>query len=322
MSSKVPVKVILGTHTIGSKSENPGIVHFDEPEEVRQLLDTFHTLGHKHIDTGSNYPGSEMRLGAAGAPSRFIIITKVRDGPPGSHEPSKIEASINQSLEELQVASVDTMMLHVPDRETPFEDTAKAINKAYQEGKFKHFGLSNYTAAEVQKFIDICVANGYVKPTVYEGHYNVIARSGEKELFPLLRKHSMSFLGYSPAAGGLFSGHAGLSTSSKRWDNDNLIGKNYSGFYGHPLIQASVSPIIAAAEKHGISGHAAALRWTAFHSILSGEHGDGIVFTVSKMQQLHQTLDAIDAGPLPADLAEAFSALFDNTEATMLPYHL
>ncbi|KAI1262751.1 Aldo/keto reductase [Xylariaceae sp. FL1019] len=330
------------TQKIGSKAERPGIVHFDEPEEVKQLLDTFYARGHRIIDTGGNYPGSEIRLGAVGAPSRFTMITKVRDGLPGSHKASEIDASIKQSLEELRTTSVDTLMLHVPDRETPFEEAAEAINKAYQEGKFEHFGLSNYTAAEVQKFIDICETNGYVKPTVYEGHYNAIFRSGEKELFPLLRRHNMAFLGYSPAAGGLFSGHAGVPKSSKRWDNDvsspetclqahtdhytsafqNSIGKSYSDAYGHPLIQASVGPIVAAAEKVGISGHAAALRWTAYHSTLSGEHGDAIIFTVSNMQQLHQTLDAIDAGPLPADLAEAFSALFDNTEAPNLPYHL
>ncbi|KAI1303845.1 Aldo/keto reductase [Xylaria venustula] len=322
MSPKAPVKIILGTHTVGDKTVTPGLAHWDEPKEVQALLDTFYNRGHRYIDTGSNYPHSEERLGRSGAASRFIIVTKVRDGTPGSHEPAKIEASIKQSLDELKTPIVDTMMLHVPDRETPFEDAAKAMNEAFKKGQFKHFGLSNYTAAEVQRFLEICEEREYVKPSVYEGHYNAIFRSSEKELFPLLRKHNIPFYGYSPAAGGLFSGNAGTSTTSKRWDSDNLIGKNYNVFYGHPLIQAAVAPIIAAAEKHGISGHAAALRWTAFHSILDGSYGDGIIFTVSKMEQLHKTLDAIDAGPLPADLADAFSTLYSTTEGHSLPYHL
>ncbi|GAP90877.1 putative aflatoxin B1 aldehyde reductase member 2 [Rosellinia necatrix] len=322
MPPKTPVNIILGTHTVGDKTVTPGLAHWDQPEEVQALLDTFHDRGHRYIDTGSSYPHSEERLGQAGAASRFTIVTKVRDGVPGSHDPAKIEASINRSLDDLKTPTVDTMMLHVPDRETPFEHAAKAINEAFKKGQFKRFGLSNYTAAEVQKFLDICEEKGYVKPSVYEGHYNAIFRSGEKELFPLLRKHNIPFYGYSPAAGGLFSGNAGTSTTSKRWDSDNIIGKNYNGFYGHPLIQAAVPRILAAAEKHGISGHAAALRWTAFHSILDGSHGDGIIFAVSRMEQLHKTLDAIDAGPLPADLAEAFSALYSTTEGPSLPYHL
>lgn len=82
-----------------------------------------------------------------------------------------------------------------------------------------------------------------------------------------------------------------------------------------------MSPILAASEKHGIIGHAAALRWTAFYSILDGAYGDGIIFTVSNMEQLHKTLDAIDAGPLPADLADTFSTLYSTVEEAGVSYH-
>ncbi|KAI1420918.1 Aldo/keto reductase [Xylaria sp. FL1777] len=321
MSPKSPVKIILGTHTVGDKTVTPGFAQWDEPKEVQALLDTFYDRGHRYIDTASNYPHSEERLGRAGAASRFTIVTKVCDGSPGSHDPAKIEASIKKSLDDLKTSTVDTMMLHVPDRETSFEDIAKAMNESFKKGQFKHFGLSNYEAAEVQKFLDICEEKGYVKPSVYEGHYNAFVRSGEEELFPLLRKHNIPFYGFSPAAGGLFTGKAGTSTTSKRWDNDNAVGQKYNGFYGRPLIQASIATIIAAAEKHGISGHAAALRWTTFHGILDGSYGDGIIFTASNMEQLHETLDAIDAGPLPADLADAFSALYSTTEGHSLHYH-
>lgn len=88
------------------------------------------------------------------------------------------------------------MFLHVPDRHTPFEDTAKAMNDAFKQGKFEQFGLSNYSASEVKRFIEICEQNGYVKPSVFEGHYNAIVRGGEKELFPLLRQHNIAFFAY------------------------------------------------------------------------------------------------------------------------------
>jgi aflatoxin B1 aldehyde reductase len=142
-------------------------------------------------------PGtSEIRLGRNKVADRFIIHTKVRSGPPASHEPSKLQQSIEQSLHDLQTDSVETMYLHIPDRQTPFEDVAKAMNDAIQQGKFKNFGLSNYTPAEVKSFIDICEQNGYVKPSVYQGHYNAVVRGGEKELFPLLREHNISFVAY------------------------------------------------------------------------------------------------------------------------------
>jgi len=64
------------------------------------------------------------------------------------------------------------------------------------------------------------------------------------------------------------------------------------------------------------------MRWTAFHSILDGQHGDGIVFGVSKIEQLHKTLDALEAGPLPTALAEAISAVYATVEGSEPSYHL
>lgn len=159
-------------------------------------MDAFYGRGYRHIDTARDYDASEARLGQAGVASQFTIHSKVHSGQPGDHEPLKIELSIGQSLDALKTSTVETMFLHIPDRQTPFEDTAKAMNGAIQKGKFKKFGLSNYTAAEVLKFIEICEQNGYAKPSVYQGHYNAIVRGGEKELFPLLRKHNIAFFAF------------------------------------------------------------------------------------------------------------------------------
>lgn len=126
--------------------------------------------------------------------------TKVHSGTAGDHEPAKITQSIEKSLAYLKTSTLETVFLHVPDRQTPFKDTAKAINDAIQQGKVKNFGLSNYSAAEVKQFIDICEEMGYVKPSVYQGHYNAVVRSGEKELFPLLREHNIAFFAYRYAS--------------------------------------------------------------------------------------------------------------------------
>jgi aflatoxin B1 aldehyde reductase len=178
----------------------PGIIHFDSEKDVRGLLDAFSNRGYKNIDTASNYPGSEVRLGQTGAANQFIIHTKVRGWGSGDSEPSKIELSIGKSLGDLRTSAVETMFLHVPDRQTPFEDTAKAMSDAFRQGKFKKWGISNYTAAEVKKFIEICEKKGYVKPSVYEGHYNALVRGGERELFPLLRDYGMAFFAYRYAS--------------------------------------------------------------------------------------------------------------------------
>ncbi|KAK5046369.1 hypothetical protein LTR84_008170 [Exophiala bonariae] len=321
MASPTPVKILLGTHTIGDNALLPGICHFDNENDVKTLLDAFYERGYRDIDTAANYLGSEARLGIAGAPSRFTIHSKIKFAQPGDHEAAKVEISIKESLDALQVSTIETMYLHIPDRQTPFEETLKVLNQGVQRGKFSRYGISNHTAAEVQDIIDICERNGYAKPAVFQGHYNAIVRGGEKELFPLLRKHNIPFYAYSPAAGGIFSG--GISNpNSKRWSDDNIVGKLYNSLYGDATVVESVHLVKDATKKYDISGHAAAIRWTAFHSALDGKFGDGLIFAVSKLDQLHETIDALEAGPLPVDLAQVISAVYATVEGKEPPYHL
>lgn len=55
-----------------------------------------------------------------------------------------------------------------PDRQVPFEETLKAVDKAFHQGKFKRFGLSNFKAWEVTEIVFLCEKNGWLKPTTYQ----------------------------------------------------------------------------------------------------------------------------------------------------------
>ncbi|MBE3049844.1 aldo/keto reductase [Candidatus Bathyarchaeota archaeon] len=102
----------------------------------------------------------------------------------------------------------------------------------------------------------------------------------------------------------------------------HAIGRLYRQLYGQPAVQDAVAAVSDATRKHGIDGHAAALRWAAFHSVLDGEHGDGVVFGVSKVEQVHKSLDAIEAGPLPNEVVEALSATFATLGGAGPAYHV
>jgi aflatoxin B1 aldehyde reductase len=137
----------------------------------------------------------------------------------------------------------------------------------------------------------------------------------------------------SPAAGGFFSGNR---ESSKRWQKgvsysprtlpkikqkkstnsfaQDFVGDLYSSMYEKPAILDAVDRVFDVAAKHNITTHAAALRWVAFHSQLDGKYGDGVVFSTSKLAQLNQNLDAFEAGPLPTELAETLSAVYNSVK--------
>ena len=83
----------------------------------------------------------------------------------------------------------------------------------------------------------------------------------------------------------------------------------YREFYVKPAITAATDKAVKVAAQHGIGGHAAALRWTAHHSILSAEHGDSVIVGASSVEQLKANLDVIEQGPLPQDVVSALEAI-------------
>ncbi|KAL6154163.1 hypothetical protein ACJQWK_02164 [Exserohilum turcicum] len=197
-SSAAPPNVVLGTASFGTGTPQ---AKFDSDEAARPLLQLLRSHHISALDTARAYPvgnpgSAELVLGLCNAGAWANISTKVTSWQPGSHSPDKIAASVSASLAALRVDAVDIMYLHSPDRATPWEDTCAAMNEQYLRGRFKRFGLSNYTADEVQQICEICHRNGWVRPSVYQGRYNAIIRSAEDQLFPVLRKWGMAFFAY------------------------------------------------------------------------------------------------------------------------------
>lgn len=70
------------------------------------------------------------------------------------------------------------------------------------------------------------------------------------------------------------------------------------------------APVVAT--KHGIGGHAAALRWTAYHSALSKAHGDSVIIASSSPEQLESNIDMFEQGLLPDDVVAALDTLYQD----------
>lgn len=57
-------------------------------------------------------------------------------------------------------------------------------------------GLCNYGAKQMKEWLKICDEKGYIKPSVYQGHYNALCRHNEADLYPLLRKYGIKISAY------------------------------------------------------------------------------------------------------------------------------
>lgn len=198
MTSHERLHIIFGTAAFGTGSP---LAKIQDVETAAPIIVTLQARNVTDVDTARAYPvgspgAAERLLGELGVPTWANLSTKVNSWAPGTHTVEGIQQSVAQSLEALKTDKVDIMYLHAPDRHTPFEETCRAMDAEYRKGKFARFGISNYTADEVEEIVSICEKHGFVKPSVYQGRYNPIIRSGETQLFPVLRRHGISFYAY------------------------------------------------------------------------------------------------------------------------------
>ncbi|KAI2775933.1 Aldo/keto reductase [Daldinia loculata] len=316
MEQKHPV-IYFGTSTFGS-SHVPAL---QDETNVSKFLDTLQDGGITQIDTAARYPpdnhgASERMLGQVKAYSKgFTINTKVLfagQSSAGSLSKEAVRKSVENSLKSLGAAKIGILYAHTADPATPLAEQAAALNEQYQKGFCEKIGISNFPLDTLKSFVEICEKEGYVKPSVYQGQYNLICRGPEKELIPFLRKHNMTFNAYSPLGGGFLTGKLTLGTAEGTRLR-SAYGAHFARWYDRPEFHDAVRRLLEAIEPLGIKPSEAALRWLAYHSVL-GEK-DGIILGATKVEQLRQNIEDVSRGPLPREIVEVIDAIGETIDA-------
>lgn len=303
------VKIIAGL--MGSSVQS-GSTKMSSPDQLRPILDLLSKHNVRQLDTARVYNGgkSEQDLGAIPeAQQNFHIATKAPGFSPGSLAYQKVIDNCNASLKALNQKQIPLYYFHGPDRETPLEESCKAIHQLHQEGKIGAFGVSNFNEQEVEWIYSICDKNGWILPTVYQGGYNPLSRTAETALFPTLRKLNMAFYGFSPLAAGFFSrSKEDLVTPPKGGRMDQM--KFIKDMVVNDLSLKLHDKLTAACEKEGLTLKAATLRYLANHSALEDE--DGIILGASSAEQMEENLKAVEGGKLPESVVQAFEQLWEE----------
>ncbi|KAM0438597.1 hypothetical protein ACHAPT_001349 [Fusarium lateritium] len=324
-------RVVLGLMTFGPPGSESNGARITSLDDFKASLDYFQGQGYTEIDTARVYVDGKQEAFTREAEWQrrgLQVATKVYPYQPGIHTAANLRSILDTSLKELGTDSVDIFYLHAPDRSVPFDETLKAVNDLYKEGKFRQLGLSNYAAWEVSELWNIANERGYVKPTVYQAMYNAFTREIETELVPCCRKYGISIIAYNPLAGGIFSGRYKSSSipSEGRFSATNSKqGQMYRNrFFKDATFEALryIEPVV---QKHNLTLVEVAFRWVIHHSLLkyngTGDKNDGILVGVSSLQQLKDNLDNISKGPLPEEVVQALDEAWAKfTKATSATY--
>jgi aryl-alcohol dehydrogenase-like predicted oxidoreductase len=184
-----------------------------DTQEMTSLLRAAVERGITFFDTAEVYGPftNEELVGAALAPfrDRVAIATKFgfqlhADGKPGwsglNSRPEHIKQAAEGSLKRLKVDVIDLLYQHRVDPNVPIEDVAGAVKDLIQEGKVKHFGLSEAGVQTIRR------AHAVQPVTALQSEYSLWTRTPEKEVIPTLEELGIGLVPYSPLGKGFLTG--------------------------------------------------------------------------------------------------------------------
>ena len=202
----------------------------DKPEMI-SLIRSAVELGVTFFDTAEVYGPftNEELVGEALAPFRkqVVIATKFgfdlsgSDKRPGAaglnSQPEHIKQAVEGSLKRLKVDVIDLLYQHRVDPNVPIEDVAGAVKELIQQGKVKHFGLSEAGAQTIRR------AHAVLPVTALQSEYSLWWREPEAEVLPTLEELGIGFVPFSPLGKGFLTGAINENTKFGSDDFRNKV---------------------------------------------------------------------------------------------------
>jgi len=185
-----------------------------DKKEMAALLHAAVERGVTFFDTAEVYGPftNEDLVGEALAPFRkqLVIATKFgfdlsgTDHRPGAaglnSRPEHIKQAVEGSLKRLRIEVIDLLYQHRVDPNVPIEEVAGAVKELIQEGKVKHFGLSEAGVQTIRR------AHEVQPVAALQSEYSLWTRTPEKEVIPTLEELGIGFVPFSPLGKGFLTG--------------------------------------------------------------------------------------------------------------------
>ncbi len=199
-------------------------------QEMIALLRKAVELGVTFFDTAEVYGpfANEELVGEALAPIRgqVVIATKFGFKPASTGDsrwseldsrPEHVKEVAEASLKRLRTDVIDLFYQHRVDPDVPIEDVAAAVKDLIQEGKVKHFGLSEAGAQTIRR------AHAVQPVTAVQSEYSLWWRKPEEEVLPTLEELGIGFVPFSPLGKGFLTGKIDEKTTFDSSDFRNIV---------------------------------------------------------------------------------------------------
>lgn len=290
--------------TLGSSVDRAG---------TRDLVQRAFDLGVNFFDTADVYSNGEAEevLGEAlrELPRRHLVIgTKCFF--PMSERPNDrglsrkhVRESVDDSLRRLGTDYVDLMQCHRADPATPIEETVRTFDDLVRQGKILYWGVSEWSAAQIEAACRTADALGAVRPISNQPQYNLLRRRIEAEVLPVSRREGLSQLVFSPLAQGALTGKYSGGRRPEGTRGADRVRNVFMDAFLEPRALALVDGLAPLAAEAGLSLPQLALAWC-----LGEPNVASAIVGVTRPAQLEDDVKA-SGRTLPPELRARLDAL-------------
>jgi aryl-alcohol dehydrogenase-like predicted oxidoreductase len=279
-----------------------------DKQEMTSLIRAAVERGVTFFDTAEVYGPytNEELVGEALAPFRgqAVIATKFgwRIDPKAERglagldsRPEQIKRVAEGSLKRLKVDVIDLFYQHRVDPEVPIEDVAGAVKDLVQQGKVKHFGLSEAAAKTIRR------AHAVQPVTAVQSEYSLWTRGPEKEVLPTVEELGIGFVPYSPLGKGFLTGKINEDTKFDSTDFRNIIPRFTPE--NRKANQALIDLLAKIGQRKKATPAQIALAW-----LLAQKSWIVPIPGTTKLNRLEENIGAVAVKLTPDDLREIESA--------------
>ena len=285
-----------------------------DKQEMIVLIRKAVELGITFFDTAEVYGPftNEELLGEALAPFRGQVVIATKFGfkhDPGTgptpsvgldSRPEQIRRVAEASLKRLRLEAIDLFYQHRVDPQVPIEDVAGAVQDLVQEGKVKHFGLSEASAETIRR------AHAVQPVAAVQSEYSLWWRAPEKDVLPTCEELGIGFVPFSPLGKGFLTGAVNESTTYDPSDLRARIPRFAPEVRSENLML--VNEITKIGQKKGATPAQMALAW-----LLAQKPWIVPIPGTRRLERLEENIGALDIELSADDLEEIAGVLSQIT---------
>lgn len=210
--------------------------------------------------------------------------------------PEHIRQTVEDSLKRLNIETIDLLYQHRVDPNVPIEEVAGTVKDLIQEGKVKHFGLSEAGVQTIRR------AHAIQPVTALQSEYSLFWREPEEEIMPTLEELGIGFVPFSPLGKGFLTGKISVDTVFKENDFRNSVPRFdlENRIANQPLVDL-VTDI--AAQKQATPAQIA-LAW-----ILAQKPWIVPIPGTTKLERLNENIGSVSVELTPEDLRQIEEAV-------------